>query len=147
MPEVTQEKRTVMYSVEENGHVARHVFPFNAEDPMGMTKLMKFVRRGFTFDDPRADVKTGRPQVIVTREVELARPEEEVAGATPEPSLSAFSITATSGTVEKVFGTADRPTQETASLPDLICSECGRGPFKSEFGLEVHKRTCKKKNK
>ena len=58
--------RTTMYSVNPDGTIVRHQFPFNAEEPLGMLKLQKFVDRGFTFE---------KPAVIITPEVVTNVPE------------------------------------------------------------------------
>ncbi len=58
MPEVIQigkgkqDTRTLMYSIEPNGKVAIHKFPYGHNTEFGMLKLQKFVSRGFTFEDP-----------------------------------------------------------------------------------------------
>jgi len=74
MPEVeAKEYRTIMYSVVD-GQVVVHKFPFNANEKYGMTKLQRLVKRGFTFADPRQQVPSPLPEVIVTRVVDLSKP-------------------------------------------------------------------------
>ena len=77
---VTQEYRTVMYSkrLNKDGEtvVDVHRFPFNAKQQEGMEKLKKMVARGFTFDDPREKGGNGQPEVLVTNEVHLDKPEQ-----------------------------------------------------------------------
>ena len=73
----TQEVRTIMYSVRHDGghegEVVIHRFPYNAHDQLGREKLDVFIKRGFTFTDPRLK-KPGEPQVVVTQTVDLEKP-------------------------------------------------------------------------
>ena len=61
-----------MYSVVK-GEVVVHRLPFDANEPLGVLKLQKFLSRGFTYDDPRKGRKTGMPNVIVTQTVDLEK--------------------------------------------------------------------------
>ena len=76
MPEVTEGKRTIMYSVAENGTVIRHKFPWDANNKFGMQKLQKMVAKGYSFTDPSLpDGLMKSPEVIVTDRVDLDKPE------------------------------------------------------------------------
>ena len=66
MIQVTSQGRTVMYSRHDDGRVIRHELPWNANEPIGMTKCQKMVDRGFTFDDP-VKQEVIRPEVITDR--------------------------------------------------------------------------------
>ena len=76
----TREYRTIMYSVRTDKEgkkvVDVHRFPFNANQKEGRAKLQKMVKRGFTFEDPRVAGGDGLPEVLVTDEVNLDKPEQ-----------------------------------------------------------------------
>ena len=90
MPQVTREYRTIMYSYKQNrdgtldkSHVIVHQLPHNANEKYGMAKLQNYVKRGFMFDDPRVERGNGLPEVKVTDQVDLGKPERVEAVEVP----------------------------------------------------------------
>ena len=75
MAEATKEVRTTMYSYGVDGGVIVHRLPFDANNKHGMAKLAKFQQRGFTFNDPRVEGGSQMPQVLVTKQVNLNKPD------------------------------------------------------------------------
>jgi len=47
---------TEMYSVGSNGQVIRHNFAINPKDKYGAVKLNKYLSKGFTLEEPSAEV-------------------------------------------------------------------------------------------
>ena len=43
--------RTLMYSIGENGIVI-HKLPYDSSDKVGMEVLQRFIKKGYTFEDP-----------------------------------------------------------------------------------------------
>jgi len=83
----TKQKRTVMYSVEQvqvigkdksrnvEEQVVVHKLPYDGNSRLGMEKLQGFIKRGYTFDDPRKAADIGK-----------------VASILPEPIISEVGI-------------------------------------------------------
>jgi len=124
--EITKEKKTVMYSVEEfkvknpsgarfEKRVVRHVLPFDAQDPIGMQKLQKYMARGYTFEDPR------KRDVPILEEVHPAKVVESVKVEPVSIEMSELN-----------------PPGPPLMIP---CPEPGCGKLcKGAFGLEVHSK-------
>ena len=138
---MAEEYRTIMYSVGVKGEVITHRFPWNADEKIGMQKLQGFLRRGFTFDDPRKDKGLGMPEVIITRVVDSSKPilEEETLSSTEEtivldvPAIRIVPLVSVETDIPEV--------REAKEEPEFLipCPECGRG-FKSALGVEAHMR-------
>lgn len=68
--------RTLMYGYDARGEVVEHHLPFDEDDPVGRTKLTRFMRPpwNYTFDDPRAPLVTA-PKSVHMGQVAVAEDE------------------------------------------------------------------------
>ena len=88
----TKQKRTVMYSVERvqvigkdksrniEEQVVVHKLPYDADSRLGMEKLQRFIKKGYTFEDPRKVSDVGRvasipPESVVEPEMIISEVE------------------------------------------------------------------------
>ena len=86
----TKQKRTIMYSVEKvqvigkdksrniEEQVVVHKLPYDGDSRLGMEKLQKFIKMGYTFEDPRGRTPVINPEPVV--EPEMIIPEVEIIG-------------------------------------------------------------------
>ena len=123
-----EDGRVRMYSKDPRGNIVEHKFLVNPNDEYGYAKLQKYLKKGFTFEDPRVETKpTGKAEII---ELE---PESVVGRAMANIQSEPIKV-----------GDDPTDTQDEAELTGngFPCSQCSFRA-KSEFGLKSHMRVHK----
>jgi len=92
MPQViiepnTKQKRTIMYSVEQvqvigkdksrnvEEQVVVHKLPYDADSRLGMEKLQRFIKMGYTFEKPGGNTPVINPEPVVEPEMVISEVE------------------------------------------------------------------------